>query len=178
MQGFNTCLFCYGQTGTGKTTTIMGKARIIRALTVRGSGGSLSGGCEASLKACGVLQGRSSRARFVGWPRNRHALPSGGYSHDSAGSLPPLLNEFRSMTGRRSQSRNAAFSCDSRQRLHGPGRCLKGNMPAPSGLCRESTQKAYRRLHLRSEWNLCHPGLVDDVFEEAGMRECCKHRRT
>lgn len=27
MQGFNTCLFCYGQTGTGKTTTIMGNAR-------------------------------------------------------------------------------------------------------------------------------------------------------
>ena len=25
-QGFNTCLFCYGQTGTGKTTTIMGSA--------------------------------------------------------------------------------------------------------------------------------------------------------
>lgn len=25
MQGYNTCLFCYGQTGTGKTTTIMGK---------------------------------------------------------------------------------------------------------------------------------------------------------
>uniref|UniRef100_A0A7S0FWA5 Kinesin motor domain-containing protein n=1 Tax=Pyrodinium bahamense TaxID=73915 RepID=A0A7S0FWA5_9DINO len=24
LQGFNTCLFCYGQTGTGKTTTIMG----------------------------------------------------------------------------------------------------------------------------------------------------------
>jgi len=24
-QGYNTCLFCYGQTGTGKTTTIMGK---------------------------------------------------------------------------------------------------------------------------------------------------------
>ncbi|CAE7901119.1 unc-104 [Symbiodinium microadriaticum] len=27
LQGFNTCLFCYGQTGTGKTTTIMGKAQ-------------------------------------------------------------------------------------------------------------------------------------------------------
>jgi len=26
-QGFNTCLFCYGQTGTGKTTTIMGSVR-------------------------------------------------------------------------------------------------------------------------------------------------------
>eukprot|EP00404_Azadinium_spinosum_P009808 CAMPEP_0180554616 /NCGR_PEP_ID=MMETSP1036_2-20121128/75006_1 /TAXON_ID=632150 /ORGANISM="Azadinium spinosum, Strain 3D9" /LENGTH=328 /DNA_ID=CAMNT_0022570413 /DNA_START=103 /DNA_END=1085 /DNA_ORIENTATION=+ len=26
LQGYNTCLFCYGQTGTGKTTTIMGKA--------------------------------------------------------------------------------------------------------------------------------------------------------
>jgi len=26
LQGFNTCLFCYGQTGTGKTTTIMGSA--------------------------------------------------------------------------------------------------------------------------------------------------------
>jgi hypothetical protein len=26
MKGFNTCLFCYGQTGTGKTTTIMGDA--------------------------------------------------------------------------------------------------------------------------------------------------------
>lgn len=26
-QGFNTCLFCYGQTGTGKTTTIMGSAQ-------------------------------------------------------------------------------------------------------------------------------------------------------
>jgi len=25
MQGYNTCLFCYGQTGTGKTTTLMGK---------------------------------------------------------------------------------------------------------------------------------------------------------
>mmetsp|Transcript_33302 Transcript_33302/g.62198 ORF Transcript_33302/g.62198 Transcript_33302/m.62198 type:complete len:286 (-) Transcript_33302:2-859(-) len=25
LQGYNTCLFCYGQTGTGKTTTIMGK---------------------------------------------------------------------------------------------------------------------------------------------------------
>merc|ERR1719482_998069 len=24
-QGYSTCLFCYGQTGTGKTTTIMGK---------------------------------------------------------------------------------------------------------------------------------------------------------
>ncbi|CAE7393705.1 unc-104 [Symbiodinium sp. CCMP2456] len=27
LQGFNSCLFCYGQTGTGKTTTIMGKAQ-------------------------------------------------------------------------------------------------------------------------------------------------------
>lgn len=27
LQGFNTCLFCYGQTGTGKTTTIMGSAQ-------------------------------------------------------------------------------------------------------------------------------------------------------
>lgn len=27
MKGFNTCLFCYGQTGTGKTTTIMGQAK-------------------------------------------------------------------------------------------------------------------------------------------------------
>jgi len=27
LKGFNTCLFCYGQTGTGKTTTIMGKAQ-------------------------------------------------------------------------------------------------------------------------------------------------------
>lgn len=27
LQGFNTCLFCYGQTGTGKTTTIMGQAQ-------------------------------------------------------------------------------------------------------------------------------------------------------
>mmetsp|Transcript_98640 Transcript_98640/g.307277 ORF Transcript_98640/g.307277 Transcript_98640/m.307277 type:complete len:965 (-) Transcript_98640:9-2903(-) len=27
LQGYNTCLFCYGQTGTGKTTTIMGKAQ-------------------------------------------------------------------------------------------------------------------------------------------------------
>ena len=25
LQGFSTCLFCYGQTGTGKTTTILGK---------------------------------------------------------------------------------------------------------------------------------------------------------
>lgn len=24
LEGYNTCLFCYGQTGTGKTTTIMG----------------------------------------------------------------------------------------------------------------------------------------------------------
>eukprot|EP00434_Breviolum_minutum_P001334 symbB.v1.2.001173.t1/scaffold60.1/size581591/13 len=29
-QGFNTCLFCYGQTGTGKTTTIMGSVRKLR----------------------------------------------------------------------------------------------------------------------------------------------------
>ncbi|CAK9092549.1 unnamed protein product [Durusdinium trenchii] len=37
LQGFNTCLFCYGQTGTGKTTTIMGndKPRSERGLLMR-----------------------------------------------------------------------------------------------------------------------------------------------
>eukprot|EP00435_Cladocopium_sp_Y103_P020768 s2711_g5.t1 len=33
LQGFNTCLFCYGQTGTGKTTTIMGSVRPLRQRT-------------------------------------------------------------------------------------------------------------------------------------------------
>eukprot|EP00913_Durusdinium_trenchii_P010965 g10291.t1 len=37
LQGFNTCLFCYGQTGTGKTTTIMGNA-----------GGTQNRSCPAS----------------------------------------------------------------------------------------------------------------------------------
>lgn len=27
LQGYSTCLFCYGQTGTGKTTTILGKSK-------------------------------------------------------------------------------------------------------------------------------------------------------
>eukprot|EP00928_Gymnodinium_smaydae_P020059 TRINITY_DN17745_c0_g1_i2.p1 TRINITY_DN17745_c0_g1~~TRINITY_DN17745_c0_g1_i2.p1 ORF type:complete len:570 (+),score=156.17 TRINITY_DN17745_c0_g1_i2:235-1710(+) len=32
MKGYNVCLFCYGQTGTGKTTTIMGDAHVGKGL--------------------------------------------------------------------------------------------------------------------------------------------------
>eukprot|EP00927_Polykrikos_kofoidii_P033125 TRINITY_DN2803_c0_g1_i2.p1 TRINITY_DN2803_c0_g1~~TRINITY_DN2803_c0_g1_i2.p1 ORF type:complete len:565 (-),score=86.43 TRINITY_DN2803_c0_g1_i2:54-1748(-) len=58
LEGFNTCLFCYGQTGTGKTATVMGYPELGPGLLPRlledmcvAADGMREDGCDVSMKA-------------------------------------------------------------------------------------------------------------------------------
>eukprot|EP00927_Polykrikos_kofoidii_P004661 TRINITY_DN11846_c0_g1_i1.p1 TRINITY_DN11846_c0_g1~~TRINITY_DN11846_c0_g1_i1.p1 ORF type:complete len:1073 (+),score=234.63 TRINITY_DN11846_c0_g1_i1:25-3243(+) len=90
LDGFNTCLFCYGQTGTGKTTTIMGDPMNGKGLLPMLLGdiceeadAMRARGCDVSLDAQMMevynekINDLLVAKKGVGKPIHTHAMPTG-----------------------------------------------------------------------------------------------------